>query len=433
MASADVLHTASTGAPAIEEDLGQGYVRLSVNEAHVRQAQQDIRSTEDIVLELLRNAYDAGAHNIFVAVSSANNMRSLLVLDDGRGIPKQLWSRIFEPRVTSKQTSFHGDPWGMHGRGMALFSIAQRAESARVVASKLQAGSVIAVQCNLHDIKEKADQSSFPTLEYRNGSLHVRGARNIYRSCLEFALYAQPQCRIFVGTPTEMLTTIYHVYAHAFSHTNTNKKTPTPCGDNPQAAVPSALIASLAQAKSVSSLHANAQAYGFDVSLRTARRVFDGTLTPQSDILQRALALIDAPSAASFATADTTPNASPAETPIISAPSTHQSSSQAPRFSNATSTATHAHEHAASSSNATRIACRPHPLGRVVSFDKADLHDFQAQVASSFAQLAQRYYVFEQPPIHVQCAKNELRISIPLRDASETAQSCTLNTQTSLL
>lgn len=417
MASADVLHTASTGAPAIEEDLGQGYVRLSVNEAHVRQAQQDIRSTEDIVLELLRNAYDAGAHNIFVAVSSANNMRSLLVLDDGRGIPKQLWSRIFEPRVTSKQTSFHGDPWGMHGRGMALFSIAQRAESARVVASKLQAGSVIAVQCNLHDIKEKADQSSFPTLEYRNGSLHVRGARNIYRSCLEFALYAQPQCRIFVGTPTEMLTTIYHVYAHAFPHTNTNEQTPTPCGDNPQAAVPSALIASLAQAKSVSSLHANAQAYGFDVSLRTARRVFDGTLTPQNDILQHALALIDAPSAASFATADTAPNASSAETPIISAPST----------------ATHAHEHAASSSNATRIACRQHSLGRVVSFDKADLHDFQAQVASSFAQLAQRYYVFEQPPIHVQCAKNELRISIPLRDASETAHSCTLNTQTSLL
>ena len=426
MASADVLHTSSTGVPVIEEDLGQGYVRLSIGEAHARQAQQDIRSVEDIARELLRNAYDADAHNIFIALSSSNNMRSLLVLDDGHGIPQQLWSRIFEPRVTSKQASFHPDLWGMHGRGMALYSIAQQSNSARVVTSKLQAGSVIAVQCSLSTISEKADQSSFPTLEYRNDSLHVRGARNIYRCCLEFALYAQPRCRIFVGTPTEMLTTIYHVYAHACSHTSATTQSPTPCEENQQACVSSALIASLAQAKSVSSLHTKAQALGFDVSLRTARRVFDNTLTPQSDILQRALALMDTSheqtqnhSLYHASSADTH-----SDTTRINQQH-HQTLFDAGSKTTASSVPEHSGTFGSVRSNAA--------LGRVVTFDKADLHDFQAQIASSFAQSAPRYYLYEQPPIHVQCAKNELRISIPLRDASETALSCTSNTQTSLL
>ncbi|KXB53237.1 hypothetical protein HMPREF3190_00577 [Umbribacter vaginalis] len=426
MASADVLHTSSTGVPVIEEDLGQGYVRLSIGEAHARQAQQDIRSVEDIARELLRNAYDADAHNIFIALSSSNNMRSLLVLDDGHGIPQQLWSRIFEPRVTSKQASFHPDLWGMHGRGMALYSIAQQSNSARVVTSKLQAGSVIAVQCSLSTISEKADQSSFPTLEYRNDSLHVRGARNIYRCCLEFALYAQPRCHIFVGTPTEMLTTIYHVYAHACSHTSATTQSPTPCEENQQACVSSALIASLAQAKSVSSLHTKAQALGFDVSLRTARRVFDNTLTPQSDILQRALALMDTSheqtqnhSLYHASSADTH-----SDTTRINQQH-HQTLFDAGSKTTASSVPEHSGTFGSVRSNAA--------LGRVVTFDKADLLDFQAQIASSFAQLAPRYYLYEQPPIHVQCAKNELRISIPLRDASETALSCTSNTQTSLL
>lgn len=426
MASADVLHTSSTGVPVIEEDLGQGYVRLSIGEAHARQAQQDIRSVEDIARELLRNAYDADAHNIFIALSSSNNMRSLLVLDDGHGIPKQLWSRIFEPRVTSKQASFHPDLWGMHGRGMALYSIAQQSNSARVVTSKLQAGSVIAVQCSLSTISEKADQSSFPTLEYRNDSLHVRGARNIYRCCLEFALYAQPRCRIFVGTPTEMLTTIYHVYAHACSHTSATTQSPTPCEENQQACVSSALIASLAQAKSVSSLHTKAQALGFDVSLRTARRVFDNTLTPQSDILQRALALMDTSheqtqnhSLYHASSADTH-----SDTTRINQQH-HQTLFDAGSKTTASSVPEHSGTFGSVRSNAA--------LGRVVTFDKADLHDFQAQIASSFAQLAPRYYLYEQPPIHVQCAKNELRISIPLRDASESTQTRMSNPQTNLL
>ena len=52
----------------VEDDLGDGFVRLRIAEAERRQARHDIRSTEDIVIEMLRNARDAGARSIFVSL-----------------------------------------------------------------------------------------------------------------------------------------------------------------------------------------------------------------------------------------------------------------------------------------------------------------------------------------------------------------------------
>ena len=40
----------------VETDLGGGFVRLRSSEAERRQAAQDIRSSEDIIIEMLRNA-----------------------------------------------------------------------------------------------------------------------------------------------------------------------------------------------------------------------------------------------------------------------------------------------------------------------------------------------------------------------------------------
>ena len=100
----------------VEDDLGDGFVRLRSSEAERRQAAQDIRSSEDVVIELLRNARDAGASRIFLATQKTGNERLLTVLDDGQGIPAAQHERIFEPRVTSKLDSAHMDKWGMHGR-----------------------------------------------------------------------------------------------------------------------------------------------------------------------------------------------------------------------------------------------------------------------------------------------------------------------------
>lgn len=113
----DVL---GSSAIRVEENLGDGYVRLVVDEAERRQARHDIRCVEDVVIEMLRNARDAGASQIFVATSRSGDERRLVMLDDGCGIPDELQEKVFEARVTSKLDTVHEDRWGIHGRGMAL-------------------------------------------------------------------------------------------------------------------------------------------------------------------------------------------------------------------------------------------------------------------------------------------------------------------------
>lgn len=93
---------AQTSHLRVEKDLGGGFFRLRASEAQRRQAQQDIRSIEDVIIEMLRNSRDAGAHNIYVATNTEESFRNLLVIDDGSGVPKGHHKVIFEPYVTSK-------------------------------------------------------------------------------------------------------------------------------------------------------------------------------------------------------------------------------------------------------------------------------------------------------------------------------------------
>ena len=129
----------------VEENLGEGYVRLRVAEAERRQAKHDIRCIEDVVIEMLRNSRDAGAKHIYVATSREGDLRTLVILDDGSGIPEDMQSRVFEARVTSKLESVHMDRWGVHGRGMALYSVKENSLSAEVVSSDVGKGSSIRV------------------------------------------------------------------------------------------------------------------------------------------------------------------------------------------------------------------------------------------------------------------------------------------------
>ena len=48
----------------VEENYGDGFVRLRVAEAERRQAKHDIRCIEDVVIEMLRNSRDAGAETL---------------------------------------------------------------------------------------------------------------------------------------------------------------------------------------------------------------------------------------------------------------------------------------------------------------------------------------------------------------------------------
>ena len=67
----------------VEENLGEGFVKLRVSEAERRQAKHDIQHVEDVVIEMLRNARDAGASKIYVAMQK-EEVCTLLFFDNGR-------------------------------------------------------------------------------------------------------------------------------------------------------------------------------------------------------------------------------------------------------------------------------------------------------------------------------------------------------------
>ena len=263
----------------IEEDFGDGFVRLMTSEAERRQAAQDIRSSEDIVLELLRNARDAHATHIFVATSREGANRLLTVIDDGDGIPTAMQQLVFEPRVTSKLDTSHSDAWGYHGRGMALYSISVNAEEAYVADSAPGLGTALHVRTNTTSLPERTDQSTFPTFDVvEKGKVNVRGPRNLLRTICEFALDCRSSCIVYVGTPAEICSALY-TYGMATLSTI----------DRLFCDAPHQLPLSkrLATASDPYSLMSLASSFGLSISERTARRVIDGQVEPANSILDR--------------------------------------------------------------------------------------------------------------------------------------------------
>jgi hypothetical protein len=193
----------------IEENLGDGFVRLRISEAERRQAKHDIRSVEDVVIELLRNSRDAHAGRIFVATGREGELRTLVVVDDGTGVPTHLQDTIFEPRVTSKLETMVTDTWGVHGRGMALFSVRSNVATARVAASDAHRGLALHIVADTTSLAERADQSSWPTVERGDDAelAVARGPHNIVRRVVEFAM-ERPSLDVYLGSPTEIVATM---------------------------------------------------------------------------------------------------------------------------------------------------------------------------------------------------------------------------------
>ncbi len=192
----------------IEENLPHGFVRLKVAEAERRQAQHDIRSVEDIVTELVRNSRDAGARYVLVGFQKEQGrFRKITVLDDGCGIPEDMHQLIFEPRVTSKSEDFEEDRYGVHGRGMALFSICSRADSAAIVSSVPGLGTAIGLTVDTEKVPERSDQATLPRLENDDGVENVgTGPHNVPRVLLEMSVDSREVC-FFLGSNAEVLAT----------------------------------------------------------------------------------------------------------------------------------------------------------------------------------------------------------------------------------
>ncbi len=266
----------------IEENLGQGFVRLRIAEAERRQAAHDIRCSEDIVIEMLRNARDAGARHVFVALAKDENRRTITMLDDGAGIPAHLWDAIFDARVTSKLESVHMDRWGVHGRGMALYSIRQNALDARVIDSKIDGGSALRVESDTHALTERSDQSTWPTVgKDDDGALMVvRGPHNLLRTCCEFGLEERGTCEVFVGSPAEMVATIRARIRPSISQSDAIFV------DDLANLAPLDRFRLASDAKELAEV---AKGCGLEISERTAHRIFSGAIKPQRSVTARLL------------------------------------------------------------------------------------------------------------------------------------------------
>ncbi len=269
---------AETSHLRVAKDLGDGYVRLRASEAQRRQAQQDIRCVEDATIELLRNSRDAGAKNIYLATNTEENFRHLLIIDDGCGVPQTHHKTIFEPYVTSKLDSMSMDSWGVHGRGMALYSIKENTEDAHVVNSNNKLGCAIAVKCDTKKIGEKRDQSSFPEFYVNeNSELVVRGPKNILRTACEFAVESRDSVNVYIGSPVEIAATLYNQKSE-----NLNVKAVFNEPDNK-----TKLVNLLSYSSDVHDFKKYAAEIGISLSKRTARRIMDGDISPQSSLLER--------------------------------------------------------------------------------------------------------------------------------------------------
>lgn len=263
----------------IETDFGDGFVRLKSAEAERRQAIHDIRFTEDAVIELLRNARDAHAKHIFVATVRENRQRILVTIDDGDGIPLHLHNLIFEPRVTSKLDSMHKDKWGVHGRGMALYSIAANAQASYVSASDVDKGSSFVIKTDLSRLGEKTDQSSFPVFERTEmGTVAVRGPKNILRTACEFALDCHRTCKVYLGSIIDIAATLY---AFGLSLMTSTERVFCPSVEE----LP--ICKRLAVSSDPASFSQQANLLGLELSERSARRIMDGEITPLSPLTDR--------------------------------------------------------------------------------------------------------------------------------------------------
>ena len=250
----------------VEESLGSGFVRLRVAEAERRQAKHDIQCVEDAVIEMLRNARDASCERVFVASSKDGSNRCVLMVDDGAGIPKEMHEVIFDARVTTKLDTMRMDAWGVHGRGMALYSIKENADSARVVWSEVGTGSALEVTFDTREIRERAEQSAWPSVQYEQGKQVVRGPRNIVRACVEFALESEGECRVYYGSPSEIVATMRALSRH----------------DTAERASPITLFSYATSAREVKE---RAEVLGFSLSERTAHRIASGQIRPVRHVL----------------------------------------------------------------------------------------------------------------------------------------------------
>lgn len=180
-------------------DLGHGFARLTGLEG-ARRGPSRVHSVEDALLELLRNARDAGAERIYVASTlRRRRFRTLTVIDDGEGIPEPYTDLVFEPGVTTRhlnpvhdpQQSHHPDP---HGAGLALYHIRNAALGAKVLSPS--SPTAIGVTFDTRQLPERALQSG------------TRPSKTNLLATVEIFARANEHLNLHHGPPARILATL---------------------------------------------------------------------------------------------------------------------------------------------------------------------------------------------------------------------------------
>ena len=176
-------------------DLGAGFARLTGLEG-TRRGPSRISHVEDALLELLRNASDAGAKSVFVASSLKDRRyRTLTVIDDGHGVPQSHAALIFEPGVTTRHLSPVPDPIdpaAVHGAGLSLYHI----KNAAIAADLLSPSSPtsLRVTFDTQTLPERALQSAS-----RPSQSNLRATAQTFGQRTNLSLYYGPPARILAS------------------------------------------------------------------------------------------------------------------------------------------------------------------------------------------------------------------------------------------
>jgi hypothetical protein len=190
-------------------DLGAGFARLTGLEG-TRRGPSRIAHVEDALLELLRNARDAGAKSVFVAsVLMDRRYRTLTVLDDGHGLPDSHKDLIFEPGVTTRHLNPLLNPTDPasppHGAGLSLYHIRNVALSAEVLSAS--SPTAIRITFDTHALPERALQAAT-----RPSQTNLRATVKAFahKTNPSAAPTHPTQLRVYYGPPARILASLLH-------------------------------------------------------------------------------------------------------------------------------------------------------------------------------------------------------------------------------
>jgi hypothetical protein len=211
---------------------------------------------ESAAAELVRNARDAGARNVYVASTlRRRRYRTLTVLDDGRGIPEPYREAVFEPGVTTRHLQPTTDSLGHHGAGLSLYHIRQTALRAEL----LSASDPTALRVTF-------DTRRLPERTLQAGS---RPSSSNLRATLA-ALAEGSSLHIYLGSPSAILARLIQnriIQVNRGEENNNYKKR------NRSSARSSA-----------GGVADRARALGLEVSLRTVQRVLRGEVAAAGEV-----------------------------------------------------------------------------------------------------------------------------------------------------